>query len=374
MRRLTLALIALAALAPAAQAGQTLSGGVELQPLAAGNLWKTGVLYGATMYAQVGATTTAKVLDIQVPGQTVTGQPTLDIYGCQTTSKTVAPAVRADNQLGTATCTQIDSRTVREGQMVKIAVPLAFVGQYLSIQESAPLLKNGATVMGTTWVETAIYPRNPTAAGAPVAAPGLYAGAPVSYLPLPWVPSPAMQQIAYASEAWICPDKTANTSTQPLSALGCNRAYRNVNVNLTGDQPTTSFTLGGRVHRELTEYQYLYLVGFATYDPDGPLKTQTYQVRGKGRVILPLPAPTPAVAVNGTAITATFAPMAGVTYKMNIGRPTTGRVVNGTCLGDATQITCTATATSTGQWNVNVTPIGKQAVGTTAKQTVTVGA
>ena len=188
-------------------------------------------------------------------GQTVTGQPTLDIYGCQTTSKTVAPAVRADNQLGTATCTQIDSRTVREGQMVKIAVPLAFVGQYLSIQESAPLLKNGATVMGTTWVETAIYPRNPTAAGAPVAAPGLYAGAPVSYLPLPWVPSPAMQQIAYASEAWICPDKTANTSTQPLSALGCNRAFRNVNVNLTGDQPTTSFTLGGRVHRELTEYQ-----------------------------------------------------------------------------------------------------------------------
>ena len=108
MRRLALALIALAALAPAAQAGQTLQGGVELQPLAAGNIWKTGVLYGATMYAQVGATTTAKVLDIQVPGQTVTGQPTLDIYGCQTTSKTVAPAVRADNQLGTATCTQIE--------------------------------------------------------------------------------------------------------------------------------------------------------------------------------------------------------------------------------------------------------------------------
>ena len=133
--------------------------------------------------------------------------------------------------------------------------------------------------------------RSPAPARAPIPAPGIYAGAPVSYLPLPWVPSPAMQQIAYASEAWICPDKTANTSTQPLSALGCNRAFRNVNVNLTGDQPTASFTLGGRVHRELTEYQYLYLVGFATYDPDGPLKTQTYQIRGKGRMIRPLPAP-----------------------------------------------------------------------------------
>ena len=128
MRRVALALALLALLAPAAGA-KTLRGGVQLQPLAAGSLWKTGVLYGATMYAQVGATTTAKVLDIQVPGQTVTGQPTLDIYGCQTTSKTVAPAVRADNQLGTATCTLIDSRTVSEGQRVKIAVPLAFVGQ-----------------------------------------------------------------------------------------------------------------------------------------------------------------------------------------------------------------------------------------------------
>jgi hypothetical protein len=372
MRRALIALAALALLAPAAQAGQALQGGVQLQPLAAGNLWKTGVLYGATMYAQVGATTTLKVLDIRVPGQNVVGQPTLAIYGCQTTSKTVAPAVRADDQLGTATCTQIGTRNVREGQMVKIAVPLSLVGQYLSIQESAPLQKGNTTVMGTTWVETAIYPRNPTAAGAPVAVPGVYAGAPVSYLPLPWVPSPAMQQIAYASEAWICPDKTPNTNAAPLSTLGCNRAFRNVNVNLAGQQPTASFTLGGRVHRELTEYQYLYIVGFATYDPDGPLKTQTYQVRGTGQVILPLPAPTPTIAVNGQTITATLAPMAGVTYKLSASRPSTGRVVTGTCLSDATQVTCTATATGGGQWKVSVTPTGKQAVGTPATQTVTV--
>lgn len=376
-RLLLAAALPLLALAPAAAAQSTtkLQGGMQLQPLAAGNLWTTGVLYGATMYAQVGSTTTVKVLDIAIPGQTVVGQPTLAIYGCQTTSKTVAPAVRADNTLGTATCTQIGTRNVREGQLVKLAVPLSLVGQYLSIQESAPLQKGNATVTGTTWVETAIYPRNPTAAGAPLAdGSSVYAGSPLQYLPLPWVPGPAMQQIAYASEAWICPDKSANTNTAPLSTLGCNRAYRNVNLNLVGQQPTATFTLGGRVHKELTEYQYLYLVGFATYDPDGPLKTQTYQVRGKAQVILPLPAPTPTYAVNGASIAATFAPLAGVTYKISASRPSTGRIVTGTCLGDATQVACTVTTTGTGAWKVSVTPTGKQAVGTPATQTVNVGA
>ena len=372
--RLALAALLLFALAPAAGAQSTtkLQGGLELQPLAVGNVWKTGVLYGATMYAQVGKPTTVKVLDIAIPGQTVLGPPSLAIYTCQTTSKTIAPAVRADDQLGTATCTLIGNRNVREGQMVKIAVPLGALGQYLSIQESAPLQKGNATVTGTTWVETAIYPTNPTAAGAPIAEPGVYAGAPVSYLPLPWVPGPGMQQIAYASEAWICPDKAANTSTAPLSTLGCNRAYRNVNVNIAGQQPAATFTLGGRVHRELTEYQYLYLVGFATYDPDGPLKTQSYQIRGKGQVIMPLPAPTPTYATNGQTVTATLAPMAGVTYKMSISRPSTGRIVGGTCLGDATQVVCTATATGGGDWKVTVTPTGTQAVGTPSTGTVTV--
>ena len=379
MRRilaLTALVVAALVVVPAAgaQSSSKLQGGLELQPLAVGNVWKTGVLYGATMYAQVGRPTTVKVLDIAIPGQTVLGPPTLAIYACQTTSTTVAPAVRADDQLGTATCTLIGNRNVREGQLVKIAVPLSALGQYLSIQETAPLQKGNATVSGTTWVETAIYPTNPTAAGAPIAEPGVYAGAPITYLPLPWVPGPGMQQIAYASEAWICPDKSANTSTQPLSALGCNRAFRNVNVNTAGQQPTTAFTLGGRVHRELTEYQYLYLVGFATYDPDGPLKTQTYQVRGKAQVILPLPAPVATYAVNGTTITATFAPMAGVTYKISASRPSTGRVVTGTCLADATQVVCTATATGAGPWKVSVTPTGKQAVGTPATSTVNVGA
>lgn len=371
---LALLLLALAPVA-GAQSSTKLQGGVQLQPLAAGNLWKTGVLYGATMYAQVGAATTVKVLDISIPGQTVIGQPTLAIFGCQTTSKTVAPAVRADNQLGTATCTQIGTRSVREGQTVKIAVPLSLVGQYLSIQESAPLQKGNATVTGTTWVETAIYPTNPTAAGAPLAdGSTVFAGVPVQYLPLPWVPGPAMQQIAYASEAWICPDKAANTSKAPLSSLGCNRAFRNVNLNLSGQQPAATFTLGGRVHKELTEYQYLYLVGFATYDPDGPLKTQTYQVRGKGQVIRPMPAPTPTYAVNGLSIAATFTPLAGATYKISATRPSTGRVVTGTCAGDATQMACTVVATGTGPWTVNVTPTGKQAVGTPARSPVNVGA
>ncbi|MGI9117656.1 MAG: hypothetical protein ACR2JV_08495 [Gaiellales bacterium] len=376
MRRFALALTALAllALAPVAGAQSTskLQGGLQLQPLAAGNLWKTGVLYGATMYAQVGAATRVKVLDIAIPGQQVIGQPTLAIFGCETTSTTIAPAVRAAGELGTATCTQIGTRNVREGQVLRIAVPLSLVGQYLSLQESAPLQKGGATVTGTTWVETAIYPRNPTAAGAPIADPAIYAGAPVSYLPLPWVPAPAMQQIAYTSEAWICPDKTGNTSTAPLSTIGCNRAYRNVNLNTAGQQPTATFTLGGRVHRELTEYQYLYLVGFATYDPDGPLKTQTYQIRGKAQLIRPLPAPTPTYAVNGATITATFAPMAGVSYKISASRPSTGRVVTGSCLGDATQVVCTATASGGGSWKVSVTPTGKQAVGTSATTTVAI--
>ena len=184
MRRLPLlitALALLAALAPIAGAQQTskLTGGVTLKPLANGNLWKSGVLYGATMYAQVGKATIVKVEDIHVPGQDVLGQPTLTTFACETTSKTIAPAVRADNSNGTATCVQIGTRNVRQGQTVKLAVPLAQIGKYLAIQETAPLQKGNATVTGITWVETAIYPMNPVAASAPTATSPIYAGAPV---------------------------------------------------------------------------------------------------------------------------------------------------------------------------------------------------
>ncbi len=372
MRRLPIVLTALAllaALAPIAGAQSTskLKGGVTLQPLANGNLWKTGVLYGATMYAQGGKPTTVKVEDIQIPGQQVLGQPTLTTYACDATSKTIAPAVRADNTNGTATCTQIGTRNVTEGQLVKLAVPLAQVGKYLAIQETAPLQKGNATTTGVTWVETAIYPMNPVSAGAPVATSSIYAGAPVSYLPLPWTVAPASTQLAFASEAWICPDKTGNTNSAPLSTLGCNRAFRNINTTTTA----TSFTLGGRVHKEETEYQYLYLVGFSTIDPDGSLAPQTYQIRSKATVILPLPAPTPVYATNGTTITATLAPMAGVTYRISAVRQSTGRVFAAPCLGDATQVVCTVNVLP-GQWKVNVTPTGKQAVGTSATTTVTV--
>lgn len=365
------ALALLAAIAPAAGAQQTskLTGGVTLKPLAIGSLWKTGVLYGATMYAQVGQATTAKVEDIHVPGQQVLGQPTLTTYACDMTSKTLSPAVRADNTNGTATCVQIGTRSVREGQTVKLAVPLAQIGKYLAIQETAPLQKGNATVTGITWVETAIYPMNPVAAGAPTATSAIYAGAPISYLPLPWTIAPASTQLAYASEAWICPDKAANTTTAPLSTLGCNRAFRNINTTTTA----TSFTLGGRVHKEETEYQYLYLVGFSTVDPDGSLAPQTYQIRSKATVIKPLPAPDPVYAVNGTTITATLAPMAGVEYRISAIRQSTGRQFAAKCLGDATQVVCTLNVLP-GQWNVSVTPTGKQAVGTSAKTTLVVGA
>lgn len=365
------ALALLAAIAPAAGAQQTskLTGGVTLKPLAIGSLWKTGVLYGATMYAQVGQATTAKVEDIHVPGQQVLGQPTLTTYACDMTSKTLSPAVRADNTNGTATCVQIGTRSVREGQTVKLAVPLAQIGKYLAIQETAPLQKGNATVTGITWVETAIYPMNPVAAGAPTATSAIYAGAPISYLPLPWTIAPASTQLAFASEAWICPDKAANTTTAPLSTLGCNRAFRNINTT----PAATSFTLGGRVHKEETEYQYLYLVGFSTVDPDGSLAPQTYQIRSKATVIKPLPAPDPIYAVNATTITATLTPMVGVEYRISAIRQSTGRQFAAKCLGDATQVVCTLNVLP-GQWNVSVTPTGKQAVGTSAKTTLVVGA
>ena len=373
MRRLPLfitALALLAALTPVAGAQQTskLTGGVTLKPLANGNLWKTGVLYGATMYAQVGKVTTVKIEDIHIPGQDVLSQPTLTTYACDMTSKTISPAVRADNTNGTATCVQIGTRNVREGQTVKLAVPLAQVGKYLAIQETAPLQKGNATVTGITWVETAIYPMNPISAGAPTATSAIYAGAPVPYLPLPWTIAPATTQLAFASEAWICPDKVANSNMAPLSTLGCNRAFRNLNTTTTA----TSFTLSGRVHKEETEYQYLYFIGFSTVDPDGNLAPQTYQVRSKATVIKPLPAPAPVYTTSGTTITAKLTPMAGVEYRISAIRQSTGRQFAAKCLGDTTQVVCTVNVLA-GQWKVNVTPTGKQAVGTSATTTLTVG-
>jgi len=374
MRRLPIILTALAflaVLAPLAGAQQSskLTGGITLKPLTNGNLWKTGVLYNATMYAQGGKATTVKVEDIHVPGQQVLGEPTLTTYACELTSKTLSPAVRADNTNGTATCVQIGTRNVRQGQTVKLAVPLAHVGKYLAIQETAPLQKGNATVTGITWVETAIYPMNPVAAGAPTATSPIYAGAPISYLPLPWTVAPATTQLAFASEAWICPDKVANTNMAPLSTLGCNRAFRNINTTTAA----TSFTLGGRVHKEQTEYQYLYLVGFSTIEPDGNLPPQTYEIRSKATVIKPLPAPDPVYAVSGTTITATLAPMAGVEYRISAIRQSTGRQFAAKCLGDSAQVVCTVNVLS-GQWNVSVTPTGKQAVGTSAKTTLVVAA
>lgn len=349
-------------LAPTAGATPQLTGGVTLQPLAAGNLWRTGVLFGATMYAQPGSPTTATVNLINVPGQKVVSRPTITTYTCETTSKTIAPQVRAEATGAVpATCTQIGTRVVSQGNTIKLAIPSTSAGLYLAVQETARLAKGSTQTTGITWVETAIYPQNPTAAGPPVSTSPIYAGGPTSYLPQPWRLAAGMTQMAYTSEAWICPDKVANGSTEPLSTIGCNRAFRNINTNIA----PASFTLGGRVHRELTQFQYLYYVAYVTVDPDGPLNPQTYQVRSRGRLIKPLPAPSPAYSTAETTITATFNPIDGVTYKMSANRTGTGRQFAAPCLGDATRVVCTLDVLP-GQWRVHVTPIGKQAVGTSA--------
>ena len=136
---------------------------------------------------------------------------------------------------------------------------------------------------------------------------------------------------------------------------------------------SVTFTLGGRSNGTYNEYQYLYLVGYATYEPDGPLKAQTYQVRGKAKVIRPLPAPKPTIAVDGMTITATFTPMAGVAaYRITATLPSTKRVVSGTCLGNPGQQVCTVVATDPGTWKVSVTPVGKRAVGTAAIREVVI--
>jgi hypothetical protein len=64
--------------------------------------------------------------------------------------------------------------------------------------------------------------------------------------------------------------------------------------------------------------------------------------------------------------------MAGVEYRISAIRQSTGRQFAAKCLGDATQVVCTVNVLA-GQWKVSVTPTGKQAVGTSATTTLTVG-
>ena len=65
--------------------------------------------------------------------------------------------------------------------------------------------------------------------------------------------------------------------------------------------------------------------------------------------------------------------MAGVEYRISAIRQSTGRQFAAKCLGDSAQVVCTVNVLS-GQWNVSVTPTGKQAVGTSAKTTLVVAA
>ena len=358
------------ALAPVAGAAPKLTGGVTLKPITPGNLWKTGVLYGATMYAQIGNQTIAKVNPISVPGAVVSGLPTITTYACDATSTTVAPALRAKaTKTQPATCTLMASKKAIENTTIELNVPAPSTGKYLSVMETATLLRKGARSTGVTWVETPIYPANPITAGPAVSTAPTFAGGPTTYLPLPWVLARTTTLLAYSSQAWICPNKIANNSAEALSTIGCNRTYKNINTTTT----STTFTLGGRVHHELTQGQYLYYVSFVTVEPDGPLAPQTYEVRGKAILIKPLPAPHPAYSTANTVITATFNPIDGVTYKMSANRVGSHRQFAAPCLGDLTQIVCTLDVLP-GQWRMYVTPIGKQAVGTAATTILTVAA
>ena len=362
---LLLAVLAAAAIAvPAASAG-ALKGGVQLSPLTPGTLWKTGVLADATMYAQGGASTHVLVRDINVPGQLVVSQPVLNVYACNSTSKKVSPMKRA-TVAGGSSCQPIRRIKVVQGERLTIGVPTWATGRFLSIQESAELLRKGTILTGTTWLETAVYPQNPTAVRPPLPTTAPYAGLPVHYQPLPWKTASYTTHLAYQSEAWICPTKAPNTNPAPLSSQGCNRAYKD-NVNGTG---LTTFTLSGRVHRELTEWQYLYFVGYDIIDPNGPIGPSTYMNRSKATRIKPIPAPKVTVTVSGKTIKAQFAPLQGATYQMaTFLNGKYGAVVG--CTG-VTVRTCTATVNYAGTWKVHVTPKGKLAVGTSAIRTVTV--
>ena len=184
--------------------------------------------------------------------------------------------------------------------------------------------------------------------------------------PLPWKTPAYATHMAYQSEAWVCPTKKPNTNPAPLSKQGCNRVYRDV-ANGTG---LTTFTLSGRIRKELTEWQYIYFVGYDIVDPDGVLAPQTYMNRSKGTRIKPIPAPKPSIVVEDRTITAQLAPTKGARYQMSLflnGRY--GAVVN--CTG-ITTVTCKATVGYSGKWKVHITPLGKDAVGTGAVRTVTV--
>lgn len=369
MKKILVPLIAIAALAATAipaSAGQGLRGGVRLWPIETGAPWKTGILWNATSYAQGGATTRAQVLDIHVPGQLVVSQPVLRIYACNATSTRVSPERRA-TIAGGSSCQRIRQLKVVEGQMLNIAVPVWANGKYLAIQETAELLRKSVITTGMTWSETAVYPANPTAVRAPLPTTAPYAGLPVHYQPLPWKTPSYATHMAYSSEAWVCPTKAPNTNPVPLSAQGCNRVYRN-NAN---NVDLATFTLSGRVRKELTEWQYIYFVGYDIIDPDGPLGPQTYMVRSKATRIKPIPAPRIAVTTSGTTITAQIAaPMKGAHYQMSTflnGKY--GKVVQ--CTGVAV-VTCTANVRYSGSWRIHVTPLGRQAVGKGASRTVVV--
>jgi hypothetical protein len=65
--------------------------------------------------------------------------------------------------------------------------------------------------------------------------------------------------------------------------------------------------------------------------------------------------------------------MPGVEYRISAIRESTGRVFAAKCLGDSAQVVCSVNVLA-GQWKVNVTPTGKQAVGTPATTTLVVAA
>ena len=86
----------------------------ELQPLTPGGLWRGGVLYQNTMYAQAGATTFAKLSAVTLSqGSVILGRSMISTYACETLNKKVSPARRAiERPFKPATCALIDRKSV----------------------------------------------------------------------------------------------------------------------------------------------------------------------------------------------------------------------------------------------------------------------
>lgn len=363
---LAAALLALAALAPAA--GASSFAPPELLPMTNGNLWKAGTLYGGTMYAQAGVASMAKLSPVTLSvGSVQRGLATVSTYVCDAPNKQQAPAVRAvATAFKPATCTLIGTLNTPVNRKIQIVAPATALGSYLSVQQQMTFLAGGRESIIVKWTEVPVYPANPVSNGAPLASSAVYAGAPTAYATRGWSTPTSTSKVGEASQAWVCPTSKPNTDSDPLSQQGCNRVFNDPD-SAPGEE---SFVLGGRIHKEHVQGQYLYYVDFTTIDPIGPLDAVTYQIRSKAQLIKAIPAPRATYAVQGNLITATFTGLDGVDYSFSATRVGASRQFAQRCAEIGVSVQCQVQVED-GSWNTAIVPIGKQATGTVAKRVVT---